>query len=248
MNGAKALYRTSSNGIRSWPSLGLPIRPTNASAPQLAGPGSVFLLTSNLTTVLVRMTSLEIQVDGGNEVMKGATGRLGLNLLFWLGCALLAASGVLHFHLWGSEGYRHIPTIGPLFLTQAIIGVLLALATAVFRKLVLVAAAAGLAISSIGALLVSIWWGLFGWQESSSAPYVGMAFALEAAAAVLLSAGFVVMAWSWLSRAASFRAAAPDRARALPQALVLISSGDRAKSAHPSAGRGPSGASSEVSN
>jgi hypothetical protein len=180
--------------------------------------------------------------------MKGATGRLGLNLLIWAGSALLAASGLLHFHLWDSEGYRHIPTIGPLFLAQAIVGALLAIATAVFRKVILVAAAAGAAISSIGALLISIWWGLFGWQESSSAPYVGMAFAIEASAAVLLSAAFVVRAWPWLSLTRSTRATVPDLARPLPQALVLVPSGHKASSAHPAVRDNPSGANSGPSN
>ena len=98
---------------------------------------------------------------------------LAVNLLIWAGSLLLAGSAVLHFHLWDSEGYRNIPTIGPLFLTQAIVGVVLALATAVLRKLVLVIASAGLAVSSIGGLLIAVWWGLFGWQESFAAPYVG---------------------------------------------------------------------------
>ena len=71
--------------------------------------------------------------------MKIAAGRLSLNLLVWAGCAMLAASGVLHFQLWSSEVTRHIPIIGPLFLAQAVVGVVLAVATAIFRKLVLVA-------------------------------------------------------------------------------------------------------------
>jgi hypothetical protein len=148
--------------------------------------------------------------------MKIAAGRLGLNLLVWAGCAMLAASGVLHFHLWSSEGYRHIPIIGPLFLAQAIVGVVVAIATAIFRKLVLVAGAAGLLVSSIGGLLISIWWGLFGWQESSSAPYVGMAFAIEAIGAVFLVVATVLMAWAWWSGLRSGPVANRGRALVLP--------------------------------
>jgi len=52
--------------------------------------------------------------------MKNRMSPVGLELLVWPGPALLAGSAVLHFHLWSSEGYRHIPTIGPLFLARAV--------------------------------------------------------------------------------------------------------------------------------
>ena len=154
---------------------------------------------------------------GPSRVQPTATARstarsshLAVNLLVWAGSLLLAGSAVLHFHLWDSEGYRNIPTIGPLFLTQAIIGVVLAVATAIFRKLVLVIASAGLAVSSIGGLLIAIWWGLFGWQESFAAPYVGLALWIEAAAAILLGAACLLLGWPWLSAVRSARAK-PDR-------------------------------------
>ena len=102
--------------------------------------------------------------------------RLVTDLLIWGGSALLAVSAVVHFHLWDSEGYRNIHIIGPLFILQAIIGFVLAVATAIFRKLALVAGSAILAVSSIGALFISIWWGLFGWQESFTAPLCGCGF------------------------------------------------------------------------
>ena len=131
---------------------------------------------------------------------------LAVNLLVWAGSLLLACSAVLHFHLWDSEGYRNIPTIGPLFLAQAIVGVVLALATAILRKLVLVIASAGLAVSSIGGLLIAVWWGLFGWQESFAAPYVGLALWIEAGAAILLGAACLVLGLPWLAAVRSTRA------------------------------------------
>ncbi len=175
--------------------------------------------------------------------MKRATGRVGLNILIWAGSAVLAGSGVLHFHLWDSEGYRQIPTIGPLFLAQAIVGVALGVATAVFRRLILVAAAAGLAISSIGALLISIWWGLFGWQESSSAPYVGLAFALEAMAAAFLGAACVWLALPLLSQRRTSPAPASNTARPVPSTVVFMAPSEKARTSHP-AGSEPSGTSS----
>src|SRR5260370_27065686 len=50
--------------------------------------------------------------------------------LLRLGCvALLAWIGYIHLHLW-QEGYRHIPTNGPLFLLDAAAGFVLARRTA----------------------------------------------------------------------------------------------------------------------
>jgi hypothetical protein len=184
--------------------------------------------------------------------MKTTTGRFGLNLLIWAGSGLLAASAILHYLLWSSEGYRHIPTIGPLFLAQAIIGLLLAILAAVFRRLILVAAASGLVASSVGALLISIQWGLFGWQESSGAPYVGMALAIEAIGAVLLGAACVLLASPWLSEARSRRATGSGRAEPPPRRMLPFApsggTGETDRSSHPAAGRRASTSLSERAN
>jgi hypothetical protein len=46
-------------------------------------------------------------------------GRTSVALLLRVGCAaLLAWIGYIHLHLW-LEGYRQIPTDGPLFLVDA---------------------------------------------------------------------------------------------------------------------------------
>jgi hypothetical protein len=125
--------------------------------------------------------------------------RLAVDVLVVSGSGLLLYSAAIHFYLWHSEGYRHIPTIGPLFLAQAIVGVLVAVATAIFRTLPLVVAAAGMSVSSIGALVISIWWGLFGWQDSFSAPYVGLVLWVEGFSALLLGTAAVMLALPWLA-------------------------------------------------
>jgi hypothetical protein len=162
----------------------------------------------------------DLSHSGPQPTAKGRPGagasHLVVNLLVWAGSVLLAGSAVLHFHLWDSEGYRNIPTIGPLFLTQAIVGVVLALATAILRKLLLVIASAGLAVSSIGGLLIAVWWGLFGWQESFAAPYVGLALWIEAGAAVLLGAACLVLGWPWLAAVRSTRSKRAEAGRPQP--------------------------------
>ena len=114
------------------------------------------------------------------------------NVLTWAGSTLVVASSVVHFELWDDHGYRNIPTIGPLFLIQAVVGVLLALGTSVTRGVLLVLAEAGFALSTAAGLIISVNFGLFGWQDSMSAPYSGLALSVELAAAALLIAAAAI--------------------------------------------------------
>jgi hypothetical protein len=118
------------------------------------------------------------------------------NVLTWAGSTLVVASSVVHFELWDDHGYRNIPTIGPLFLMQAVVGVVLALGTSVTRRVLLVLAEAGFILSTAAGLIISVNFGLFGWQESMSAPYAGLALAVELAAAALLAAATALMVTS----------------------------------------------------
>ena len=83
------------------------------------------------------------------------------------GCAaaLLAWTGSIHLHLW-SQGYRHLPSIGYLFMLNFVGAVLVALVSilAVPRKYLALAAAGGalMAAGTLGALALSINVGLFG--------------------------------------------------------------------------------------
>src|ERR1700692_2615281 len=52
--------------------------------------------------------------------------RVAVMFAMLAGAALIGVTGVIHLHLWMS-GYRNIPTIGPLFLLQAIVAELLAI-------------------------------------------------------------------------------------------------------------------------
>jgi len=109
------------------------------------------------------------------------------SLLCWAGSALLIISAAIHLHLW-SNGYDHIATIGPLFLLQGIAGIVMALLVAISRHFLVSLAGALFAAATIGGLLVSVEIGLFGFQDSLSAPYATMSLVVEAAAVVVLSA------------------------------------------------------------
>ena len=118
--------------------------------------------------------------------------------LIWAGSGLVAVSSVVHFHLWDSDGYSRIPTIGPLFLMQAVVGVLLALLTGISRHWLLALAEAGFAIATLGGFLVSVNVGLFGWQETMSAPFASLALYVEVAAAATLLIASAILVRPWL--------------------------------------------------
>jgi hypothetical protein len=107
------------------------------------------------------------------------------------GAGLLVVSAVIHLHLW-STGYRHIPTIGPLFLMQGIVGIGLALLVAVTRRAWAALIGAGFAASTIGGLLLSVEVGLFGFKDSLSAPDATLSLVVESVAFVVLAAAGLV--------------------------------------------------------
>lgn len=115
-----------------------------------------------------------------------AARRAAITLGLVVGAALLASSGAIHLQLW-AMGYRAIPTIGPLFLLQGIAGVVLALLLLLWRRLLVVVAGAGFMIATIGGLLVSVQFGLFGFMDTLAAPYAGLSLVLESAGAVVLA-------------------------------------------------------------
>jgi len=108
------------------------------------------------------------------------------------GAALLIWSAVIHLHLWAT-GYRHIPTIGPLFLVQGIAGIVVAVAIAALRRPIVLAGGALFAAGTVGGLLLSINVGLFGFQDSLSAPFAVQSLVVESIAFAVLG-GTTVLA------------------------------------------------------
>jgi len=100
------------------------------------------------------------------------------------GAALLLAGAGIHLDLY-LTGYRHIPTIGSLFLLQVIVAILLGLAIAATRSVLLALAGAGFALSTFGGWVLSLWVGLFGFNEVRTTAGV--------VAAVIDVGGFVVL-------------------------------------------------------
>jgi hypothetical protein len=105
-----------------------------------------------------------------------------------VGAALLLAMAWIHEHLYGL-GFSSVPTIGPLFRVNAVLGVVAALAllAAPRRVLAVVELGCGLLLAgTLAGLFVSMTVGLFGFTETWDAPMIRRTIAVEAVGAVLL--------------------------------------------------------------
>jgi hypothetical protein len=121
-------------------------------------------------------------------------GRTAIALLLRAGCAaLLAWIGYIHLHLW-LEGYRQIPTDGPLFLVDAIAAFVLAAVLLAFSRPLAGLLAAGYTAGTLGALVISLTVGLFGFRESISASYVVESIVIEAITVLALMTWTVLVA------------------------------------------------------
>ena len=126
------------------------------------------------------------------------------------GAGFLVWSGVIHLMLW-SDGYKDISVIGPLFLVQGIVSILLGVVIVAFRWLVLLLAGAVAGVATAVGLLLSVYVGLFGYQESLSVPYGDLSLAVEFTAAFVLLVGACVLALAAPVRAAGRPSPVPSR-------------------------------------
>ena len=104
---------------------------------------------------------------------------------------LLGWIGYIHWHLW-QEGYKFLPTNGPLFLVDAIAAVLLGLVLLAWPRPLGGLLATGFSVATIGALVISLSVGLFGFQESIHASFVVQSLILESIAAIILATWTVI--------------------------------------------------------
>lgn len=105
---------------------------------------------------------------------------------FVVGGLLLVWSAYIHVRLWKSEGYRHIPTIGTLFILQSYAGMVIGIAVVSVRRIWVAMLGAAFAISTMAGFLLTVGVGLFGFQDTWSAPFAKEAFLIESASIVLL--------------------------------------------------------------
>jgi hypothetical protein len=111
---------------------------------------------------------------------------------FVVGGLLIVWSSYIHFHLWQEVGYRHIPTIGPLFLLQSIAGLAVGTLAIGVRRVWAAAIGAGFVLSTLVGFLISVTHGLFGFKELWSSPFAHQAFVIELATLVVLTIGIIL--------------------------------------------------------
>ena len=145
-------------------------------------------------------------------VVRGDHGsRLQLRLRI-SGALLLAVSAGIHLDLY-LTGYRKIPTVGWLFLMQVIVGFVLTIAALVTRSRLAAAASAALALSTLGAYLLAVWIGLFGFKEIRTRAGI--------AAGLIEVAAFATLALAAVT-ADPARHSATRRARARAQSAISL--------------------------
>jgi hypothetical protein len=108
---------------------------------------------------------------------------------------ILAWMGAIHLHLW-QAGYRYIPHgVGPSFLADTIAAFTLAVVLALYARPLTGLVAAGFTAATLGALVISLTIGLFGFHESIHASYVVQTLVLESVNVIIL------LAWTGLAAA-----------------------------------------------
>jgi hypothetical protein len=112
--------------------------------------------------------------------------------LVFLSAVLMLVSGFVHVHLW-DIAYRHVATLGPLFLVQAIAALVLAVLLAVTRRGAVVVASLGLMAGTIVGFILVLTVGLFGFTLHEITNYAVVAVVVEGLSVVLLGASSLLL-------------------------------------------------------
>ncbi len=112
---------------------------------------------------------------------------LPARVLCWIGAAALVVSGLVHLHLW-DIAYRHVDTLGPLFVVQGIAALVLAVALVVWPRPLVALAGAGLALGTILGFVKALNGGIFGFTLPVITGWANLALVAEVVAVVVLVA------------------------------------------------------------
>lgn len=104
----------------------------------------------------------------------------------FLGALAVVATGAVHLYLYAADDFRAIPTIGTLFLLNAVAGFVLGAALLVIRSPLAPVAGIGFALATLVAFVISAVHGLFGWQDVEWTGTWQLAAGLSEVAAVAL--------------------------------------------------------------
>jgi hypothetical protein len=152
---------------------------------------------SGETVYRVRPWWLDALLRGPGDLVS-LLARVAITVMIAGGAACAVYSGYIHLYLWGRQPYpyRDIPTIGPLFLVQGIVAIIIGLLVVISRRVGALLVGAGLLVVSVVALVIDVEVGMFGFKDSWSVPYAKSTLYEEIVGAVLLLVAAGVLAWS----------------------------------------------------
>jgi len=127
--------------------------------------------------------------------LESRAARAAVLVLAATGAGFLVWSGVIHLMLW-SDGYKDISVIGPLFLMQGIVSILLGVAVVALRWLAVLVLGAAFGVATAVGLLLTVYVGLFGYRESLAVTYATLSLAVEFTAAFVLLVAAVLLAFA----------------------------------------------------
>jgi hypothetical protein len=100
-----------------------------------------------------------------------------------IAAAAVLVSAYVHLKEW-VDGFKHVHVIGPLFIVNAVAGVVIAVLLVTWRQWLAPFLAAGFGAATLGGFVIAAQWGLFGDHEKWQGPYVWTAAISEAVAIV----------------------------------------------------------------
>ncbi len=121
----------------------------------------------------------------GKNFLTSWADRTGDVVAVLVAAAIMLASAGDHVYLW-DIAYRHVATLGPLFLVQAISAVVLAIVLAATRLVIVMIASLLLMLGTIAGFIVSDTVGLFGFKLPEVTQYAYLALSSEAASSAIL--------------------------------------------------------------
>jgi hypothetical protein len=122
-------------------------------------------------------------------------GSINLIAARFIAAALVIATGAIHLYLY-QNGFSSVPTIGRLFLANFVVAVVLGLAVLLRGRRIWSLLGAGFCLGTLVAFLVTVHWGLFGYQETLSGAWQQRAAVVEIAGTI---ACLVLMGWAFRS-------------------------------------------------
>jgi hypothetical protein len=131
------------------------------------------------------------QVEKSGQGLVGALSqRTGDIVVVLFASALMVVSAFVHLHLW-DIAYRHVATLGPLFLVQAVAALVAAVVLGATRLVVVMLGSVLLMLGTVGGFVLADTVGLFGFKLPEVTGWAYLAMGTELVSSAVLIAVLV---------------------------------------------------------